>query len=151
MSSALYTPEILRLALDAAAHPRLERPHITREGRAVPCGSTMALDLAFDDNGRVEAFGMVVNACAFGQASAGLMARGIAGKNADDLVAHYATMQEWLTTTTAAAPDWPGMDALAPARGATARHGAMLLPFRIAAEIASEVDLPSVTGLNSSQ
>lgn len=101
-------------------------------GRAVPCGSTMTLDLDFDDRGLIRAIGMEVNACAFGQASAALFAAGAVGQGADDLARHTQALEQWLANDDAPTPRWPGIEQLVPARHATARHGAMLLPFRVA-------------------
>lgn len=129
MSSALYTRDILRLALTAAQHPRLDDPHASVERRARPCGSRIILDVALDPDGRVAAVGVVINACAFGQAAAGLVAAHAPGRSMDDLAAVALAVEAWLAGDNPALPDWPGLNHLAPALAHPARHGAILLPF----------------------
>jgi NifU-like protein involved in Fe-S cluster formation len=136
VSGALYTRDILRLALAAAQHPRLAAPHASVERRARPCGSRITLDLALAPDGRVGAIGLAINACAIGQAAAGLVAEHAPGRSVDDLVTAALAVEGWLAGDSPALPDWPGMGLLVPALAHPARHGAMLLPFAAAAEAA---------------
>ena len=129
MNSPLYTTEILRLAMAAAAHPRLAAPSVSAEARTPVCGSRIAIDLALDDGGRVRALGMDVHACAMGQASAGLFAAALPGRDATAIASARAALAMWLGGAGETAPDWPGIAALAPARAYPARHAAILLPF----------------------
>ena len=50
MATPLYTTDILRLATETLAWPRLDAPDLTAERRAPLCGSTLILDLALDDD-----------------------------------------------------------------------------------------------------
>lgn len=136
MSGALYTRDILRLALTAAQHPRLADPQASVERRARPCGSRITLDLDLGPDGRVGAVGLAINACAIGQAAAGLLAAHAPGRDVDDMAATALAVEGWLAGENRALPDWPNMDLLAPALAHPARHGAILLPFAAAAEAA---------------
>jgi NifU-like protein involved in Fe-S cluster formation len=139
MNSAAYTPEILRTALNLAHYPLLDAPDVRVERRAVPCGSTIILDMKFNLQGTVIAMGAKVSACAFGQASAAIMAMSNMGKDREFLELTHAALAVWLRDLAAPLPDWPGIEILAPARVSTARHGAILLPFAAAAEAFAKV------------
>lgn len=139
MSAPLYNREILALAVALADCPRLPAPGRSGELRAPLCGSRTMLDLTFDQNGRIDRVGLHVEACALGQAAATLFARGAPGKDAADLAAMHIALAAWLGGTGDAPPDWPGIAVLAPARDYPARHAAILLPFALAAKLASEV------------
>ena len=137
MSATLYTPDILRLSVETAAIPRLPAPHASAERRAPVCGSRVIVDVAMN-GGTVSAIGLEVRACAMGQASSALLAKGAVGRTAAEL-AHAATaLRAWLTGTSETAPNWPGIAALAPARAYPARHGAILIPFDAAADAAAQ-------------
>jgi NifU-like protein involved in Fe-S cluster formation len=80
-------------------------------------------------DGRVEALSQKVQACAFGQASAALVANHAAGRAPDDLSNMVDQLTAWLDGE-GAEPDWPDITELAPALERRSRHGAILLPFR---------------------
>ena len=128
MSAPLYNRDILALAVATADYP--PRPDARRRAslRAPLCGSAIALDLDADAAGRVTAVGLDVQACALGQASAALLARHAPGCDLAAIRAARDAIAGWFAGGDAA-PDWPGFDLLAPARGYPARHGAILLPF----------------------
>jgi NifU-like protein involved in Fe-S cluster formation len=125
---SVYTPAILRLALETARWPRIERPDASAERRAPICGSVITLDLSLQDN-RIVAIGMDVRACALGQAASTLFARSALGTSFDDVECARDDFGRWLSDAAASAPAWPDLCLLEPARALTARHGAMLLPF----------------------
>jgi NifU-like protein involved in Fe-S cluster formation len=134
VSTPLYTPEILRLATDAAMAERLAAPDASVEARTPVCGSRITLDLALDDDLSIARVGFDAHACAMGQAAAGLLARGVAGCSVGRLDVVTAALAAWLAGESETAPDWPGIAALAPARAYPARHAAILLPFRAATD-----------------
>jgi NifU-like protein involved in Fe-S cluster formation len=127
----LYTPELLALAVDLARWPRLGDASLHGEARSPTCGSTLVMDLALDEAGRIERLGMAVRACAVGQASAAIFAREAEGRSVADIAQAFAELEVWLGGE-GPAPDWPGLAPIEPARGYPARHGAMLLPWRAA-------------------
>jgi NifU-like protein involved in Fe-S cluster formation len=129
MNAPLYTTEILRLAASLSESHVLDRESGRAELRSPTCGSRIALAVQLDPEGRIEALSQQVHACAFGQASAAILERGAIGRSRDDVNLALAQFGEWLDGAEAA-PDWPGISALAPARSRKSRHGAMLLPFR---------------------
>ena len=77
----LYTPELLALAVELADYPPLETALLHAEARSPTCGSTLAMDLALDADGRIARFGMRVRACAVGQAAAAIFARHAPGRD----------------------------------------------------------------------
>jgi NifU-like protein involved in Fe-S cluster formation len=141
MSAArLYTPELLALAVDLAKWPRLQGAELHGEARSPTCGSTLAMDLALDEGGRIDRLGMAVRACAVGQASAAIFARSAEGRTAQDIAKTLSLLEAWLTGE-GPIPDWPGLDPIEPARAYPARHGAMLLPWKAAlAALSSTAD-----------
>ncbi len=136
----LYNREILALAVDCVRHPRLERADVTVAARAPLCGSAITLDLGIDAAGRIIALGMLVQACALGQAAAALFARHAPGQRLAALAPLADDVAGWLALSLddAAAAPWPGLALLAAARPFPARHGAIILPFRAAAMAADQ-------------
>ncbi len=132
MSAAkLYTPEVLALAVDLARWPARGELPLHGDARSATCGSTLAMDLALDENGGIGSLGMQVRACAIGQASAATFAHAAQGHGAASLKAALQAVERWLEGD-GPMPDWPGLATIAPARGYPARHGAILLPWRAA-------------------
>jgi NifU-like protein involved in Fe-S cluster formation len=81
-------------------------------------------------DGKIEALSQKVQACAFGQASAALVAQRASGRDRAEIAAALDQLSAWLAGETEQVPDWAGIEALAPARSRRSRHGAILLPFR---------------------
>ncbi len=135
MSAPLYNAEILRLAATIPHHERLPEPMATAEKRSPICGSRVTIDVAVDDQGRVSEVGLLVRACALGQASSSLLASNILGRTPAELAATRDALTAWLERE-GDAPDWPGMDIFTPALDYTARHPSIRLAFEAAAEAA---------------
>jgi len=100
------------------------------------CGSRVSVDVTLDATGKIIDLGQEVRACALGQASAALMAAAAIGRTADDLAEAREALRLWLGGERGDPGPWPGLDRLAPAILARARHGAVLLAFEAAAEAA---------------
>jgi NifU-like protein involved in Fe-S cluster formation len=130
MNAPLYTTEILRLAASLPEPRALDRVSGTSEQRSPTCGSTVRLEVELDAEGFVRAVSQEVHACAFGQASASLMAASALGRSREEVARALADFENWLGGRCDDPGDWPGLAALAPARSRRSRHGAMLLPFR---------------------
>ncbi len=130
MNVPLYTTDILRLATSLPEPTELERVDARSEQRSPTCGSRVLLDVQVGADGRVAALSQEVHACAFGQASAALMARHAVGNSLAEAEAALDALEGWLGGARADPGDWPGLAALAPARSRKSRHGAILLPFR---------------------
>ncbi|MDD1452747.1 iron-sulfur cluster assembly scaffold protein [Sphingomonas sp. H160509] len=135
MSAPLYNAEILRLAATIPHHERLLEPMATAEKRSPICGSRVTIDVAVDDEGKVSEVGLLVRACALGQASSSLLASNILGRTPAELAATRDALTAWLARE-GDAPDWPGMDIFTPALDYTARHPSIRLAFEAAAEAA---------------
>ena len=137
MSAPLYNAEILRLAATIPHHERLPEPMATAEKRSPICGSRVTIDVAVDDDGKVSEVGLLVRACALGQASSSLLASNILGRTPAELAAARDDLAAWLAGRRDDPGFWPGLDALAPARAHATRHASILLAFDAAAEAAS--------------
>jgi NifU-like protein involved in Fe-S cluster formation len=135
VTAPLYNTEILRLAATIPHHQRLEAPMASVEKRSPVCGSRVTVDLSLDDAGRVSELGMLVRACALGQASASLMAAHAIGRSAEELAEARDALTDWLTGE-GQAPEWPGLALFEPALPHSARHASIRLAFEAAAEAA---------------
>ena len=136
-AAPLYTPDILALAVSLAEHPLTETLPLRGEAISRLCGSRIALGLALDGQDRIAQAGAQVTACAIGQAAAAVFLRGARERDAREIDDARATLQAWLEGA-ADPPDWPGIDALGPARAYPARHAAILLPWKAAAAALSK-------------
>lgn len=133
----LYTPEILGLATQLASIPFSSDFSNEAELRSRTCGSSLKIGLTIGDEGAIARIGMQVSACAIGQASAAIFAQDAIGRTMRDIRASLVDFENWLSGE-GDAPAWRGIEALAPARTHTGRHGAMLLPWRAAVEALSK-------------
>ena len=136
MSTPLYNAEILRLATSIRHHERLPGPMASVEKRSPICGSRVTVDLTLNEAGRVSEVGLLVRACALGQASSSLLAAEILGRTPEDLAEARDALTQWLARE-GDAPDWPGLDVFTPALDYTARHPSIRLAFEAAAEAAA--------------
>jgi NifU-like protein involved in Fe-S cluster formation len=130
VNAPLYTIEVLRLAASLPDPEPLESFDGTAEERSQTCGSTIATWVRMDAEGRVAAVSQRVQACAFGQASAALVARHAVGRSDEEAEKALAGLTAWLDGTTDDRPQWPGLEALGPVRNRRSRHSAVLLPFK---------------------
>lgn len=138
VSSALYTRDVLRLAASIPHLGRLERAEGRAELHSPVCGSRISVELRLDGDARVAELAQEVRACALGQASAALMGAHAIGRSAAELGAARDRLAAWLAGEAETPGDWPGLEALAPARDYPARHASILLPFRAAADAAAQ-------------
>lgn len=136
MSSALYNDDILRLATENPLDERLPDPQGSSERRSPICGSRVTVDVNLGPDGRVAAAGMLVRACALGQASSSLLAGNVIGRSPEELAEARDALTAWLART-GDMPAWPGLDVLAPALDYHARHASIRLAFEAAAEAAA--------------
>ena len=133
VSEPLYTRDILRLASAIPHLGLLDDPDGSADLRSPTCGSRVVVTVKLDGQGRVVELGQKMSACAFGQASAALMAAHAIGQSKQQLGVALEAIEKWLTDRVQASPldtPWPGLQTLDPARPRTGRHGAILLPFR---------------------
>ena len=138
MNAPLYDTAILRLAATIPHLGRLADPQGTAEKRSIVCGSRLTADVRLDAEGRIEALGLEVSACALGQASANLMASHAIGRTLEELTEARDALAAWLAGEREDPGAWPDLDQLARARPHTGRHAAIRLPFEAAAEAAAK-------------
>ena len=138
MTAPLYNAEILRLTTAIPHDRRLADPMASVERRSPICGSRVTVDVNLDEDGRVSEVGMLVRACALGQASSALLAGHVVGRTPSELAAARDRLTDWLASGQGDAPDWPGLDVFAPALPYTARHPSIRLAFEAAAEAAQK-------------
>lgn len=129
MNAPLYTLDILRLAASLPEPVEL-RSDGSASKRSPTCGSSVRLDVQLGRDGRIEALSQAVEACAFGQAAAALVASGAAGRSAAEVQEALTDLVAWLDGSRSEPPNWPGFEALDPARSRKSRHGAILLPLQ---------------------
>ena len=137
MTETLYNDAILKLATDNPIDERLADPQGTSERRSPICGSRVTVDVNIGPDGRVSEAGMLVRACALGQASSSLLAAHVIGRTPAELAAARDALAAWLGRE-GDLPQWPGIDVLTPARDYHARHASIRLAFEAAAEAAEQ-------------
>ncbi|WP_233999939.1 iron-sulfur cluster assembly scaffold protein [Porphyrobacter sp. TH134] len=133
----LYSPALLGLATDLARFPLTDDLPLRGAARSRSCGGVMTLGIMLDEGGRIARIGMQVSACAVGQASATLLARGIIGAEPAAVRGAADALGAWLAGD-GELPDWPAdLAPLVPARAHPGRHGALLMPWKAACEALS--------------
>ncbi|MES2753158.1 MAG: iron-sulfur cluster assembly scaffold protein [Pseudomonadota bacterium] len=136
MAEPLYNAEILRLAAAIPYAERLADPMASVERRSPICGSRVTVDIDLGDDGRVAAVGLLVRACALGQAASALLANHVVGRTVDELAEARDALSAWLAGG-GATPAWPGLTIFTPALPHSARHPSIRLAFEAAAEAAA--------------
>lgn len=131
-SAALYTPEILALAVELARFPFDEAQPLRGDAHSRVCGSRVTLAIAADEADRIATVGARVSACAIGQAAAALFLKSASGRNTAEIAKAQVEIEAWLGGS-GIVPTWPGIATLASARAFPARHAAILLPWKAAA------------------
>jgi NifU-like protein involved in Fe-S cluster formation len=139
-ATALYTPELLALAVSLADWPFDAEAQCRGEARSPTCGSTLAFSCSLDAEGAISESGLRVSACAVGQAAAALFIAQASGRTRADIEKARGEIERWLGGD-GEVPEWPGFRALEPARSYPARHGAILLAWN-----AALAALPKETG-----
>lgn len=129
-AAALYTPEMLALAVQLADCPWQADHPLHGEARSRTCGGTVAMSLALQGE-QVNALGIRVSACAVGQAAAAIFASSATGRSADELRRAAGEIEAWLAGSKDE-PAWPNLSTLAPALPHQGRHQAILLPWQAA-------------------
>ena len=101
------------------------------EARSPTCGSTITVGLSLAPDGRIEGIGLRVHACAIGQGSAAIFAAAVPGLDRAAIARSEQAIEQWLRGG-APLPDWPQLARIAAAQDYSARHGAILLPWKAA-------------------
>ncbi len=129
MTQAIYTHDILRLAMSLPSDIALTAPAGTATKRARLCGSEITATLCMDNAATITAIDFKARACAFGQASAAILKHFALGKNKANIEHAQDALKQWLTQAEDLPAHMDGFLTLEPARMHNARHAAMLLPF----------------------
>lgn len=133
---ALYSTELLALAIELADYPFDAAASAVGHARSRSCGSVIDLS---SSGGSLEDLGLRVSACAVGQASAAIFARESSGMDAAAVAAMVENLGEWLQDQ-APSSILPRLELLEPARPHLGRHEAILLPWRAALDALSKTE-----------
>ncbi len=129
MSEALYSRDILRLAVSIPHQERLPNPDATAQKRSKTCGSQVTVDVVISQKQRLEKLGIEISACAVGQASAAILAEGALGKTLAEIEDARSKLSEYLAGSRSSPGDWNNIDLLAVTKEYSGRHSAILLSY----------------------
>jgi NifU-like protein involved in Fe-S cluster formation len=131
MIDDIYNKDVLRLAANIGGLDTLVNPDATASLRSPLCGSSIEIAITTKDD-VITGYSHSIKACALGQASAAVMATAAIGKTKNDIQIIRDQVEAMLIEN-AEPPegDWASLAALAPAKDAKPRHGAILLPFDV--------------------
>jgi NifU-like protein involved in Fe-S cluster formation len=123
----IYNNKILEFAANISAIGRLDAPQATAKAHSKLCGSTVTVDIEFDQ-GVVSAFAQDVKACALGQAAASIVAKHVIGATPNEVRIARGQMFKMLKEN-GAEPDgrFSDLKYLQPVRDYKARHASTLL------------------------
>ena len=132
---AVYNARILDLAGNIDGIGRLDAPDGTARRHSKLCGSTVTVDVRLGSDGRIVDFAQDVKACALGQASAAILAKGAVGASLDELREGRDGLRAVLKDG-AQAPDgrFAELEFLSPVKDYRARHASTMLAFEAAVE-----------------
>ena len=137
MIDAIYSAKVLSLAanLPHAGRLPIEAVQGSSERTAKLCGSRVTVDVGLDPEGRVTEFAQDVQACALGQASAGVLGNHILGASEAEVAQARDDLRAMLKEG-APAPEgrFADLAILKAVRDFPARHASTMLAFEAAAE-----------------
>ena len=138
MIDEIYNKDVLRLAGNIGRIGRLEDPVVSVTRTAPLCGSGIVVDLGIEE-GLVTDYAQEIKACALGQAAASVIAEHVIGADLTELGVLRDQMAAMLAGD-GPPPEgkWAALAALAPAKSATSRHGAIMLAVDAAIEALEE-------------
>lgn len=134
----LYHPRIFELASEIPHIGRLPHPQGTGRRHSRICGSTALVDVVLQD-GCIAAFAIEIEACALGQASAAVLARGALGARLDEIEAALEALRVMLKDNGAPPSGrfWE-LRHLEGVREYPARHLSVMLPWQAAIDACSQ-------------
>ena len=132
---ALYSPQLLALAIELADYPFDKTAAATGRARSRSCGSV--IELSSSTSERLGNIGLKATACAVGQASAAIFAREAQGMDKAEVGTMLGALESWLAGT-APSSILLRLELLEPARRHHGRHEAILLPWRAALDALSK-------------
>ncbi|MDO5606042.1 MAG: iron-sulfur cluster assembly scaffold protein [Paracoccus sp. (in: a-proteobacteria)] len=139
----LYSKRILALAADIPHLGRIEDAQGSAMRRSPQCGSTVTAHVRMQQ-GRIADFGQEVRACALGQASAGVLGKGVMGASRAE-IARGAAQLEAMLKGAGAPPDapWQELEVLLPARDYPNRHASIMLSWQAALDAIDKAETPA--------
>ena len=133
---ALYSREMLALAVELAGRPMDPEASLQGEARSRTCGSVVTVSAARAGDGTLKDIGIRASSCAVGQAAAALFLRAAEGADEASLRDAQQQIERWLVQD-GDLPAWPDLEIIEPARFYPARHAAILLPWKAALDALS--------------
>ncbi|MFQ3348581.1 MAG: NifU-like protein involved in Fe-S cluster formation [Paracoccaceae bacterium] len=124
---SLYSTQILSLASNIGHQGRLITPDGVGKARSMTCGSQISVELELDA-GKISCFAQEVQACALGQAGAGVLGEVVLGSTKADITKARSELHAMLTQN-GPVPSAPfsGFEALLPVKDFANRHASVLL------------------------
>ena len=135
MFGELYHNRVLELAADIPHAERLSDPQGTSLKVSRVCGSTVAVDVNVDAEGKISAIGVEPKACALGQAATSILARHAIGRSLAEIEAARDALRAMLKD--GAEPpqgEFWELRHLEPVRDYPPRHTSTMLAFEAAVE-----------------
>ena len=141
MLDTVYNKRILELAADIPRLGRLAAPQASATAHSKLCGSTITVDVAMAD-GKVADYAQELRACALGQASASILARGVIGATPEELRSLREKMRKMLKENgpPPAAGKWGDIAVLEPVRDYKARHASTMLTFDAVVDAIGQIE-----------
>ena len=139
MVGELYHNRVLELAADIPHAERLSDPQGSSLKVSRVCGSTVAVDVNLDKEGRIVEIGVEPHACALGQAATSILARHAVGRS----LAEIETARDALKAMLKEGAEPPQgefweLRHLQPVRDYPPRHTSTMLAFEAAVEAMKE-------------
>ena len=146
MSDALYSLAVLRLAAEANAAGRLDRPDGSFTEHNPACGDRSTIDLRLE-NGRIVEVAQHTKACVLAQASASILGAVLPGRSHEDLIGLRAAVAAMLQAGPPPDEPFARYAALREAAAHPGRHRCVLLPIDAALKaFESQLGEPSRQG-----
>lgn len=139
MFGELYHNRVLELAADIPHAERLVDPQGSSLKVSRVCGSTVAVDVNVDAEGRIAEIGVDPKACALGQAATSILARHAIGRSLAEMEAARDALRAMLKD--GAEPpqgDFWELRHLQPVRDYPPRHASTMLAFEAVVEAMKE-------------
>ncbi len=130
MIDALYTKPLLRLAADAFGAGRLADPDLWAEEISTVCGDKILVTVKLAGP-RIATIGHDTKACVLCQASASLLAALAPGLDASALEGGRQAIAKMLSAGPHPAAHFQRFAIFSPVSDHPARHGCVLLPFKV--------------------
>ena len=116
--------------MQLAADDEIEHPDGEATMRSAVCGSEVTVQLALNADGSVGRLAIQAKACAVGQASAAILQKNAVGASAASIEETQNELAEFLQGGGELHCRWADLQHLAPAKDHSARHSAILLPYK---------------------